>query len=75
MKRLRNQFTDEIPLMINRACRLNNMTIREVGEAIGYVPSSMSKLASGEAINGMPIGKLVKLMNLANCTYEWKREV
>lgn len=74
MGKISNQFMDEIPLMIERACRLNNLTRRELGEALGYVPSTMSRLASGEAINGMPLGKLAKLMDLANCRYEWKRK-
>lgn len=70
---MKNNFKDEIPLMIDRACRINNVNRRELGVMLGYSPSSMSRLINGEIIAGMPIGKLLKLMDLANCEYIWKR--
>ena len=66
-------FMDEIPLMIDRACRLQGLTKAQLGKCIGYSPESISRLASGDLIDGMPIGKLRSLMTLAQCEYEWRR--
>lgn len=70
----KNQFMDEVPLMIERACRINGVNRRELGKMLGYVPSSMSRLVNGQSINGMPLGKLLKLMELSQCTYDWRRK-
>lgn len=66
-------FYDEIPLMINRACRLNGITQAELGKRLGYSSNSMSRIAKGNDIDGMPLGKLMLLLDLADCEYEWKR--
>ena len=69
----RTDFYDSIPLMISRACRLQGVTQAELGKRIGYSPESMSRISSGAGIEGMPVGKLMILMDLADCTYEWRR--
>ena len=70
----KNQFLDEVPLMIERACRLNGLTRRELGERLGYCPSAMSRMVSGDMVGGMPLSKLLILMELSNCGYEWRRK-
>lgn len=67
-------FYDDIPLMINRACRLNGITKAELGRRLGYGPESMSRLSNGNNIDGMPLGKLMLLMELSQCEYEWRRQ-
>lgn len=69
-----NDFYDEIPLMINRACRIHGMTQAELGRQLGYGKDSMSLLANGKNVDGMPIGKLMVLMELSSCGYEWRRK-
>lgn len=69
-----NDFYDEIPLMINRACRLTGKTKAELGRELGYTtPESMSRLCNGSMIDGMPLGKLMILLELSECSYEWRR--
>lgn len=68
-----NDFFDTIPLMINRACRLQGITQAELGRRIGYKPESMSRISRGQNIEGMPLGKLLLLLDLAECSYEWRR--
>lgn len=67
-------FQDDIPLMVDRACRINGLTRAEVGAMIGYSPESMSRLCNGQITAGMPLGKLVKLLELSMSTYEWRRK-
>ena len=66
-------FQDDIPLMVDRACRINGITKAEVGARIGYTPESMSRICSGQMVEGMPLGKLMQLMELSMSTYEWRR--
>lgn len=69
----RATFYDDIPLMIERACRINKITKSELAERIGYAcPDSITRLARGNA-EGMPVGKLVSLMELAQCNYRLER--
>lgn len=67
-------FYDEIPLMVNRACRLQGITKAELGRRLGYGPESMSRISNGRNLDGMPLGKLILLMDLSECTYEWRRK-
>ncbi len=67
-------FYDEIPLMINRACRLHGLTKAELGKRLGYSPETISRLGNGNNIDGMPLSKLMLLMDLSQCEYEWRRQ-
>ncbi len=66
-------FYDEIPLMVTRACRIRGITQAELGKRLGYSPDMMSRIAKGHSIDGMPLGKLMLLMEEAECGYEWRR--
>lgn len=70
-----NNFADEIPMMIERACRLNGISREELADRMGYTPETISRYANGGYVGGMPLYKLTKLLDLSDCFYEWKRKV
>ena len=72
MKRQRRKwgFYEDIPHMIDRACRHQGITKKELGRRLGYSPESIRLLINGEMIDGMPVAKLANLMKIAGVTYK-----
>ena len=70
----KQDFYDDIPLMINRACRLRGISQAALAAQMGYSSRRLQDFAKGKNIESMPVGALIALLDLAECEYEWKRK-